>query len=56
MPNSMFRIESNGVMYLSVAYAETPQGIGWYDHALLFCPFCGAKIQDREAIARGARH
>ena len=50
LPNSLFRIEPNGVLYLSVAFAETSQGTGWYDQAPLFCPFCGAQIQNRVTI------
>ena len=46
----MFRVENNGVLYLSVAYSQTPQGVGWFDQAPLFCPFCGTPIQDRESI------
>lgn len=52
LPNPLFRIEDNGVLYVTVGYAETPQGLGWFDQAALFCPFCGVQIQDREAIKR----
>jgi hypothetical protein len=51
-PVSFFRIEENGVLYLTIGYAETPQGVGWFDQALIFCPFCGTQIQDREEIRR----
>ena len=51
-PNSLFRVDESGVLYLTVGYAETPQGVGWFDQAPLFCPFCGVKIQDREEIRR----
>ena len=47
----MFRIESNGVLFLSVGYVTTPQGPGWFDQAVLFCPFCGAQLQTRAEIA-----
>jgi hypothetical protein len=50
LPNSMFRIETNGVLYVSVANTQTPQGLGWFDQPPLFCPFCGAPIQDSETI------
>ena len=49
-PNSLFRVENNGVLYLTIGYADTPQGVAWFDQALLFCPFCGVQIQDRDDI------
>ena len=49
--NSMFLIESNGVLFLSVWYVTTPEGTGWFDQAVLFCPFCGSQLQSREEIA-----
>jgi hypothetical protein len=52
LPNTLFRIEDNGVLYVTVAYAQTPQGVGWFDQAAMFCPFCGVQIQDRDAIRR----
>ena len=51
-PNPLFRVEEDGVLRLTVGYAQTEQGVGWFDHAVLFCPFCGAQIQDREDIRR----
>lgn len=49
-PTSMFRVESNGILYLSVGYTRTAQGIGWFDQAVRFCPFCGTELQTREEI------
>jgi hypothetical protein len=49
-PISLFRVEDNGVLYLTIGYAQTPQGVAWFDQALLFCPFCGLQIQEREEI------
>ena len=51
----LLRIEDNGVLYLSVGVAETPDGLGWFDQAVLFCPFCGKALQSRDAIARAPR-
>jgi len=53
-PQSLFRVEDNGVLYLTIGYAETEEGPGWFDQAVLFCPFCGRQLQDRETIARKA--
>jgi hypothetical protein len=47
----MFRIEENGVLYLTVGYVETERGPGWFDRAIIFCPFCGKQLQSNEEIA-----
>jgi hypothetical protein len=51
-PQSFFRIEENGVLYLTIGYVQTSEGTGWFDHAVMFCPFCGQKLQDRDEIRR----
>ena len=50
--HSLLRVESNGVLYWSVGYMQTEQGVGWFDQAVIFCPFCGLKIQDKDEIRR----
>jgi hypothetical protein len=50
VPNSFFRVESNGVLFLVVGYVQSEQGPGFFDQAVLFCPFCGAQLQTREMI------
>jgi len=42
----------NGVMYLTVGGSETA---GWFDHAVHYCPFCGAQLQTKESIAARPR-
>ena len=49
-PHSHFRVEDSGVLYLTIGYAPTDQGPAWFDQAILHCPFCGTKLQDRDAI------
>ena len=49
-PNSLFRVTEQGVLYLTVGYVKTDRGLGWFDQALLFCPFCGKSLQSREEI------
>jgi hypothetical protein len=51
-PNSFFRQEEDGVWYLTIGYVNTPNGIGFFDEALIHCPFCGAKLQDSDEIER----
>jgi hypothetical protein len=53
-PASFFRVEESGVLYLTVGYVQTKQGPGWFDQAVIYCPFCGQKIQDRDEIAQRA--
>ena len=53
-PQPLFRVQDNGVLYLTVGYAETPQGVAWYDQAPLFCPLCGIQIQNREDIRKSS--
>ncbi|MEP6904276.1 MAG: hypothetical protein ABJA66_21340 [Actinomycetota bacterium] len=49
--NSFFRIEENEVLFLTIGYTQIGQRTGWLDQAVIFCPFCGKKLQDREEIA-----
>jgi hypothetical protein len=46
----LVRVESNGVLYMAVGVAQTTDGLGWFDQAMLFCPFCGVALQTREGI------
>jgi hypothetical protein len=54
-PNSMFRVEDNGVLYFSVGHVATEQGPGWFDQAVIFCPFCGKQLQSKEQIAESVK-
>ena len=49
-PNSFFRVEENGVLFLTIGYMQTDKGPGWFDQAVIHCPFCGVQLQDREEI------
>jgi len=51
-PQSFFRVEKNGALYLSVGYVPTEDGPGFFDQAVLYCPFCGTRLQDPAEIAR----
>jgi len=46
----LFVREDTGVLYLTVGGVKTDQGMGWFDQAVLFCPFCGTQIQTRDEI------
>jgi hypothetical protein len=50
-PNALIRTNEDGTLFLTIGYVQTEQGPGWFDHAVIFCPFCGTKLQDRQALA-----
>jgi hypothetical protein len=54
VPNSFLRVEDNGVLYLTVGYVQTAEGTGFFDQAVLFCPFCGLRLQGSDEIRRAA--
>lgn len=51
-PEKLLRVEDNGVLYLAVGYIHTEQGVGWFDQAVMYCPFCGTALQPRMEIQR----
>jgi len=53
-PESFIRIDDNGVLYVTVGYMETEKGPGFFDQAVIFCPFCGKQLQTKEDIASKA--
>ena len=53
-PKPLFRIDEMGILCLSVGYVETEDGVGWFDHAVMFCPFCGALLQTAEQVQLAA--
>lgn len=57
LPKSNFFIqEHNQALYLTVGSIATTEGTGWFDQAVLFCPFCGAVVQTREQVKERAGH
>jgi hypothetical protein len=46
----LFVQEGTGVLFLTVGGVKTDQGIGWFDQAVFFCPFCGTQLQTRDEI------
>jgi hypothetical protein len=49
-PNSTFRIVGDGALFLGVGYARTETGVGWFEMAVKFCPFCGAARPTPQAV------
>ncbi len=51
-PNSFIFMGENGVLYMTIGYIQSEKGPGFFDHAVIFCPFCGKKLQMGEEIAK----
>lgn len=51
-PEKLLRVEDNGALYLAVGYVNTDQGVGWFDQAVMYCPFCGTNPQSRAEMQR----
>ena len=52
----LFFTGDNGVLYNSVGYKTFEGGgVGWFDMAVQYCPYCGTKLQDKAAIAKASR-
>ena len=52
VPNSFFLIGDNHVLYQTIGYVNTENGPGYFDQAVIFCPFCGKKLQDKDEIKK----
>lgn len=50
VPNSFFKTDDNGVLFLTIGYSRMEKGTAWFDAAIFFCPFCGSRLQDRPLI------
>ncbi len=50
----LFTQDGTGVLYLTIGSVNTDQGIGYFDQAVLFCPFCGTQLQTRDEIKLAA--
>ncbi|RAI03610.1 hypothetical protein DLJ53_03735 [Acuticoccus sediminis] len=47
-------VDDDGVLTMVVATLQTPGGLGFFDRAVLFCPFCGTGLQTQDQINRKA--
>lgn len=44
-------VGGDGILYMSVGLIDIEEDEpGMVDHPVFFCPFCGTKVQDAEAI------
>ncbi len=53
-PKTFFRVDENGVLYLTIGYVPTDREPCFYDQAVIFCPFCGKQLQTKEQIKAAA--
>lgn len=42
--------DNQGVLRLTIGGVKNGAGHGWMDQAVLFCPFCGTRLQTKEEI------
>ncbi len=50
--NTFFFVSEEKILYMSVGYANTEEGTAWFDQAIIYCPFCGTKLQDKALISK----
>ena len=51
-PNALIRVTDEKALFLTIGYVQTEQGVGWFDHAVIYCPFCGKQLQDRDELRK----
>ena len=57
VPQPSFWIDDLHILYLTVGRGRGEGGqSAFFDAAVLFCPFCGAPVQSREAIHEKVAH
>ncbi len=54
-PNTLFHVSEDGSFFMTIGYIQTDEGTGWFDHAVIFCPFCGKQLQDRKELEKIAK-
>ncbi len=53
-PNALIRVSEDKTLFLTIGYLRTDEGVGWFDHAIIYCPFCGKHLQDRDVLRQQA--
>ncbi|MEM8553033.1 MAG: hypothetical protein AAGF45_11695 [Pseudomonadota bacterium] len=48
-------VDDEDVLTMTVGLIDTPGGLGMFDHAIYFCPFCGRELQAAE-LSKKAPH
>ena len=47
-------VDDDGSLTMVVATLSTPGGLGFFDRAVQYCPFCGTGLQSQDQIKRKA--
>lgn len=50
----MFFLTEKEKLFLTVGSVEIGGKTGWFDAAVLFCPFCGKQLQSKEELKSDA--
>jgi hypothetical protein len=50
----LLKVGPEGILYLTVGTMKTELGTGWMEQAIMFCPFCGTRLQTEADILRKA--
>ncbi|MFH1998221.1 MAG: hypothetical protein ABIK28_01005 [Planctomycetota bacterium] len=50
-PNCLLYISEDGTFFLTIGYVQTDEGTEWMDHTIIFCPFCGKRLQVKRELA-----
>ena len=56
IPEKHFRIEEDGVLFLTIGHVVTEDETGWFDSKVFYCPFCGTNIQPLAKADRKGMH
>jgi hypothetical protein len=46
----LLKVGPEGILYLTVGTLQTDMGTGWMEQAIMFCPFCGTRLQTEAEI------
>ena len=48
--------EAGGNLMMTVGLVMTENGPGYFDRAVMYCPFCGTQLQTPESVMEGANN
>ena len=48
--NPFIRVQEDGVLYLTVGYEDSEGGPALFGKPVVFCPFCGTRLQPKIGV------